>query len=99
MALWTRAAASSHSALAKVPYKIEAMQKHGIEIIAWWYPAQNQKILDALKGHGIRRPAARAHAREPLHLAMGIAAIQPLTPEIDDDCDAPLAHAAMQGPM
>jgi sugar phosphate isomerase/epimerase len=33
--------------------EIEAMQKHGIEITAWWYPAQNQKILDAIKSHGI----------------------------------------------
>jgi hypothetical protein len=33
--------------------EIEAMQKHGIEISAWWYPSQNQKILDAIKRHGI----------------------------------------------
>ena len=33
--------------------EIEAMQKHGIEISAWWYPSQNQKILDAIKSHGI----------------------------------------------
>ena len=33
--------------------EIEAMQKHGIEITAWWYPTRNQKILDAIKRHGI----------------------------------------------
>ena len=33
--------------------EIEAMQKHGIEITAWWYPARNPQILDAIKSHGI----------------------------------------------
>ena len=33
--------------------EIEAMQKHGIEITAWWYPARNPQILDAIKRHGI----------------------------------------------
>ncbi len=33
--------------------EIEAMQKHGIEITAWWYPTRNQQILDAIKRHGI----------------------------------------------
>jgi sugar phosphate isomerase/epimerase len=33
--------------------EVEAMQKHGIEITAWWYPARNPQILDAIKSHGI----------------------------------------------
>lgn len=33
--------------------EIEAMQRHGIEITAWWYPAQNQAVLDAIQRHGI----------------------------------------------
>lgn len=33
--------------------EIEAMQRHGIEITAWWYPGRKQEILDAIKGHGI----------------------------------------------
>jgi sugar phosphate isomerase/epimerase len=33
--------------------EIEAMQKHSIEITAWWYPARNPQILDAIKRHGI----------------------------------------------
>jgi len=33
--------------------EIEAMQKHGIEITAWWYPARNPQILNAIKRHGI----------------------------------------------
>lgn len=33
--------------------EIEAMQKHGIEITAWWYPSHNPQILDAIKSHGI----------------------------------------------
>ncbi len=36
-----------------VDAEIEAAQKHGIEITAWWYPAQNPQILDAIKRHGI----------------------------------------------
>jgi len=33
--------------------EIEAMQKHGIEISAWWYPGRKTEILDAIKRHGI----------------------------------------------
>lgn len=33
--------------------EVEAMQKHGIEISAWWYPSRNQQILDAVKRGGI----------------------------------------------
>jgi sugar phosphate isomerase/epimerase len=33
--------------------EIEAMQKHGVEITAWWYPGRNTTILDAIKRHGI----------------------------------------------
>ena len=33
--------------------EIEAMQKHGIEITAWWYPGSTPEILDAIKRHGI----------------------------------------------
>ena len=33
--------------------EIEAMQKHGIEITAWWYPSRKPEILDAIKSHGI----------------------------------------------
>ncbi|MEN9632876.1 MAG: hypothetical protein RL077_1280, partial [Verrucomicrobiota bacterium] len=33
--------------------EIEAMQKHGIEITAWWYPSHKPEILDAIKRHGI----------------------------------------------
>ena len=29
--------------------EIEAMQKHGIEITAWWYPSHKPEILDAIK--------------------------------------------------
>jgi hypothetical protein len=33
--------------------EIEAMQKHGIEITAWWYPGRKPEILEAIKSHGI----------------------------------------------
>jgi sugar phosphate isomerase/epimerase len=33
--------------------EIEAMQKHGVEITAWWYPGRNPTILEAIKRHGI----------------------------------------------
>jgi hypothetical protein len=33
--------------------EIDAMQKHGIEITAWWYPSRKPEILDAIKSHGI----------------------------------------------
>ena len=32
--------------------EVEAMQKHGIEITAWWYPGRNPEILNAIKRHG-----------------------------------------------
>ena len=37
----------------EVDAEIEAAQKHGIEITAWWYPQRNAKIVDATKHHGI----------------------------------------------
>jgi sugar phosphate isomerase/epimerase len=36
-----------------VDAEIEAAQKNGIEITAWWYPSRNAKIVDATKRHGI----------------------------------------------
>jgi hypothetical protein len=33
--------------------EIEAMQRHGIEITAWWYPSRNPEIIDAIKRHDI----------------------------------------------
>jgi azurin len=33
--------------------EIEAMQKRGIEISAWWYPGRKSEILEAIKRHGI----------------------------------------------
>ncbi len=33
--------------------EITAMQAHGIEITAWWYPGHRQEVLDAIARHGI----------------------------------------------
>jgi sugar phosphate isomerase/epimerase len=33
--------------------EIEAMQHHGVEITAWWYPGHRQEVLDAIARHGI----------------------------------------------
>jgi sugar phosphate isomerase/epimerase len=36
-----------------VDAEIEAAKKHGIEIAAFWYPARNPQIVDAIKRYGI----------------------------------------------
>ena len=33
--------------------EVEAAQRHGIEITAWWYPARNPQIVETIKRHGI----------------------------------------------
>ena len=36
-----------------VDAEIEAAKKHGVEIAAFWYPARNPQIVDAIKRYGI----------------------------------------------
>lgn len=67
--------------------EIDAMQKHGIEISAWWYPSQNQKILDAIKSHGIHPQLwvcgsrAISEADDAKRIELEAARIQPIAQE------------------
>jgi sugar phosphate isomerase/epimerase len=67
--------------------EIEAMQKHGIEISAWWYPGQNQKILEAIKSHGIHPQLwvcgsrSITEADDAKRLELEVARIRPIAEE------------------
>jgi len=45
--------------------EIEAMQRHGITITAWWYSQHSQPVLDALKRHGIHPELWVCGVRKP----------------------------------
>ena len=69
--------------------EIEAMQRHGIEITAWWYPGHRQEVIDAIQRHGIHpqlwvcgvsRPGGGT-VGDPQRIAVEAARILPLAQE------------------